>query len=52
LARRFATTGAVWLNEDDLADKADTTRKFDEVGQGVRIALPTRLTAWKALVMF
>ena len=48
-ARRFVTTGAVWLNEGDLADKAETARKFDEVDQGVRIALPTRLTAWKGV---
>jgi glycosyltransferase involved in cell wall biosynthesis len=49
-ARRSVITGAVWLNEGDLANEQDTIKKFGEhEGAIVRIALPTRLTQWKGV---
>lgn len=47
-ARASVTTNAVWLADSDLADEADTRAKF-AAGGPVRIALPSRLTAWKGV---
>ncbi len=47
-ARRCIATEAVWLMEGDLAEEGATRAKFAESGP-VRIALPSRLTAWKGV---
>lgn len=49
-SRKSVTTGAVWLNEGDLADEDSTMRKFDLAeGDVIRISLPTRLHEWKGV---
>lgn len=48
-SRRAITTAAVWLHDDDLATAAATAAKFDRPDAVVRLALPTRLHAWKGV---
>ncbi len=49
-SRRFVTTGAVWLQEGELADREDTIEKFEEPQMKVvRLTVPTRLTEWKGV---
>jgi glycosyltransferase involved in cell wall biosynthesis len=46
-ARRYVTTGAVWLNSGDIASEIETIKKFESDRDVVRICLPSRLTRWK-----
>ena len=48
-SRRFVTTGAVWLNDGDLASESETVRKFEHPLDEVRFGLPSRLTKWKGV---
>ena len=48
-AKRPVQTPAVWLQEGDLADPDTTRAKFADVHETVRVALPSRFTAWKGI---
>lgn len=51
-AKRAITVNAVWLSSEDLADPSDVHGRFAGVVAGTepaRLALPTRMTAWKGV---
>ncbi len=48
-ARRSITTNAVWLQKGELADEAATAAKYEDPQETVRMAIPSRLTAWKGV---